>query len=78
MQSMSFQAYMIHFVTWGGGDPKKDLDILGGYPKKQRKFSNCHPSRLPLVNNERSLKPGVHFRNKNKHKKHKILKQRKI
>ena len=65
MQSMRFQAYMIHFVTWGrvasqgiGGNTQKKFRCFGkGSEKKIEifKFSNFHPPP-PLINNERSLK----------------------
>ena len=49
---MRFQAYMIHFVTWGG-DPKK-IRYFWGDPKKMEIFTHPPPGS-PLVNNERSL-----------------------
>ena len=50
---MFCSAMFCFHLRGGGGEPKKNLDILEGIPKKWE-FSNFHPSP-PFIINERSL-----------------------
>ena len=49
-----FQAYMMHFVTWGWGAKKYRYFIWGGGGWKKMEIFKFSPIS-PLINNERSL-----------------------
>ena len=47
LQVYRFQAYMIYFVTWGGGEAKIFLDIWGGGSEKKLEIFKFSPIPPP-------------------------------